>query len=481
VIVTDDAQAPARGQTPPHLQRVLGRADIVLMIVAGIVNVNTLAPIVANGNLALWLWPLACLVVLVPQGITVVELSQHYPGDGGVYLWPNRFLGQIHGFLSGWCYWISSVVYVPTLIVAAVGLALYAFGERGVALSSNPVVVESAALGVLLVIVGLNIRGLAIAKWLVDMAAIGTLLIGGLLISLAAWLALTHRASGNSLALHVETLDWHFLSAFSLVSFSLLGLEIASNVGSEIRDTRRILPGAVLLGAALTALTYLVLIIAMLVTLPQQDVRLVQGVLQAIGTMAGKVGLGPLMPGIAAILALSITGAASAWLGAPSRIPFVAAQEGYLPRSLAKLHPRYASPHIALLVFGALCGLVLCMSFAGATLTEAYLTILDLSVILALLQYLYMYASVVSLALRHRHIKTMFSRVTLTVVGIGGLSMTLLGTAFAFVPTRQIAHVWLFELKLLGSCVLLLGVGVAVFFMNARRTRPEHVSANPLR
>jgi amino acid transporter len=464
----------ARGEhdAHPHLQRVLGRADIVLMIVVAVVNLNTLAPIVANGTLALYLWPLACAFFFIPQGITVVELSHHYPGDGGVYLWPNRFLGRIHGFLSGWCYWMSNVVYVPTLIVAAVGLALYAFGDRGAELAGNAAVIEVASFGVLLVLVGVNIRGLALEKYLVNMAAIGTLLAGGLLIGLSAWLALGRGETGNSLALHVDALDWHLLSAFSLVCFSLLGLEIASNVGGEIRDTRATLPGAVLLGAGLSGVVYVVLTVAMLVALPQKDIALVQGVLQAIGVMAGRVGATALMPIVAAILALSIAGAASAWLAGPSRIPFVAAEDGYLPRALARLHPRYASPHVALLVYGALCAIALAMSFAGATLNEAYLTILDLSVILGLLQYVYMYASLLALLLRHRQLQTYFSRTTLGIAGCCGMVTTLLGTAFTFVPTRQVEHVWLFEFKLVGSCVLMLGIGAALFYYNSRRASP---------
>jgi len=64
----------------------------------------------------------------------------------------------------------------------------------------------------------------------------------------------------------------------------------------------------------------------------------------------------------------------------------------------ARLHPRHASPHIALLLCGGLCALALAVSFAGAGLNEAFMTILDLSVILSLLQYLYMYASLLALA-----------------------------------------------------------------------------------
>jgi amino acid transporter len=104
----------------PHLRRTLGGFDVALMIVAGLVSLNTMAPLVQNGPMVLWLWPLAILLFFIPEAITVIELSHHYPGEGAVYIWPTRLLGGMHGFLSGWCYWMANIVYVPTLIVSSV-------------------------------------------------------------------------------------------------------------------------------------------------------------------------------------------------------------------------------------------------------------------------------------------------------------------------------------------------------------------------
>jgi amino acid transporter len=141
----------------------------------------------------------------------------------------------------------------------------------------------------------------------------------------------------------------------------------------------------------------------------------------------------------------------------------------------ARLHPRHASPHIALLLCGGLCALALSVSFAGAGLNEAFLTILDLSVILSLLQYLYMYASLLALVLRRRDIELFFGRTTLAVSGIVGICVTLLATATAFVPTREVQHLGLFELKLFGFCGIVLGAGALCFHLTSR-SRPSERS-----
>jgi amino acid transporter len=461
----------------PHLKRTLGRFDVALMIVAGLVSLNTMAPLVQNGPMVLWLWPLAILSFFVPEAITVIELSHHYPGEGAVYVWPSRMLGGMHGFLSGWCYWMANIVYVPTLVVSSVGFAAYMFGASGDALATHRLAIELGSFGLLSILIWLNIRGLAAEKLLVNTAALGTLTAGVILIGLSSWLAMRQGVSVTKLVWRPSGFDWHLISVFSLLCFSLLGLEIASNVGDEIRDPRRTLPRALLMGAILVAGLDVLLTVSMLLAVPPEGMNPVQGVLEAVDGLARRVSISYLAPAIAGLLAVAVAGAAAAWLAAPARIPYVAALDGHLPRAFARLHPRYASPHIALLLCGGLCALALCMSFAGAGLNEAFLTILDLSVILSLLQYLYMYASLLALVFRRHDLDLFFSRTTLAVSGICGICVTLLATACAFVPTRQVAHLGLFELKLFGFCGFVLGTGALCFRLNSRSAASRTVEA----
>jgi len=457
----------------PHLRRTLGLLDVALMIVAGLVSLNTMAPLVQNGPIVLWLWPLAIIFFFIPQAITVLELSRHYPGEGAVYVWPGRLLGEMHGFLSGWCYWMANIVYVPTLVVSSVGLAAYMFGASGAALADSGLAIEIGSFGLLSILIWLNIRGLAAEKLLVNVAALGTFTVGIILIGLTAWLATHPGVSVARLVWRPSGFDWHLISVFSLLCFSLLGLEIASNVGDEIHDARRTLPRALLIGAVLVGVLDVLLTVSMLLAAPPEGVNAVQGVLEAINGVAQRAGMGSLAPAIAGLLALSIAGTASAWLAAPARIPYVAALEGHLPRAFARLHPRYASPHVALLVCGALCAGALYLSFAGAGLNEAFLTILDLSVILSLLQYVYMYSSLLALVFRRRDLEFHFSRITLAMAGITGIGVTLLATVCAFVPTRQVEHLGLFEGKLFGFCAIVLGTGLVCFRLNFRSAQPS--------
>jgi len=110
----------------PHLKRVLGRWDLVLLFVVAVFNLNVVPSIAANGGVTVWLWIISLALFFWPQAIAVIELAHRYPGEGGVYLWAKEVFGDFHGFLSGWCYWTNNMLYVPTVLRGRLGFCPWA-------------------------------------------------------------------------------------------------------------------------------------------------------------------------------------------------------------------------------------------------------------------------------------------------------------------------------------------------------------------
>jgi amino acid transporter len=187
--------------------------------------------------------------------------------------------------------------------------------------------------------------------------------------------------------------------------------------------------------------------------------------------MSQQVGLPWILPGLAIILSISVIGIASAWLTCSARLPFVFGIDRYLPPALGKLHPRYKTPHVALIAQSTVCALFLAMSFTGAAVKEAFVTMLDLSAVLNLVPYVYIFAAILMLtsnektALRPRG---RFSNCTLRTIGSVGLFTTMLGIVVVFVPSKQVGSVPLFELKMFSGSLFFLGLG-SFFFYNGRR------------
>jgi len=460
-------------ESQPHLKRVLGRWDLVLLFVVAVVNLNVVPTISANGGVTVWLWILALLLFFWPQGIAVIELADRYPGEGGVYLWAKRIFGDFHGFLSGWCYWTNNIFYVPTVLLYFVGISVFVAGPRALGLADKPIFALTASIALLALLVVLNVLGLGVGKWVNNLGGIGTAITAATLILLGA--IVTHRFGITVTAADFRIPgDFRLVNSFGVICFGLVGLELASVMGDEIQDPKRTLPGAVALGGVICGVLYIGATLTLLMAVPKNQIGVLAGIMQAVSHLAAQIGVGWITSPFALVLSISIAGIASAWLSGSARIPFVAGLDSYLPEGLGKLHPRYATPYVALIVHASLSAAFLAMSFVGAQVKEAFVTMLDLAVVLQLVPFLYMYAGLMKLGLQHE-VGGHYSKNTMLVSGGCGLLTTALGMAVAFVPSHQIDSIWLFEIKMVVGTVFFLGLAAFFFFVYRRRRTAEQV------
>src|ERR1700693_5631252 len=338
------------GDARAHLKRVLGKRDLVLLFVVAVFNLNVVPSIAANGGVTIWIWIISLLLFFWPQGIAVIELAHRFPGEGGVYLWAKREFGDFHGFLSGWCYWTNNMMYVPTIMLYFVGVSVFVLGQGHQALADNKIFALSASIILLTVLVVLNVIGLGVGKWINNVGAAGTFFAAAVLIGLGGFVWLRFGTSVTAADFQIPANPRFVLNSFGVICFGLVGLELASVMGDEIENPRRILPGAVAWGGILSGALYIGATLTLLVAVSKQDISVLQGIVQAVTHMAERVGVLWIVAPFAFLLSLSIAGIGSAWLGGSARIPFVAGLDSYMPRWLGSIHSKYRTPYAALLV-----------------------------------------------------------------------------------------------------------------------------------
>ena len=454
----------------PSLHRVLGKRDLVLLFVVAVANLNLVPPIASSGPTSLWLWVLAFLLFFWPQGVAVTELSQKWPGEGGIYLWSKESFGERHGFLAGWTYWLAQVFYLPTIVLSCVGVGLYVAGAAAYTLVDNPYFTGCVSIFVILLLTALNIRGLSIGKWINNLGGFATV-VGSLALCLLAGFTMRHHHSSlHPSQLKISHLDWRILTVFGTICYSLVGLDLASIMGGEIREPRRNLPISIFIGGLLAGLIYIGTTASMLIAMPQKEIGLLAGILQAISVMGNRTGLSVIVRPLALMECLAILGTASAWFAGSARLPFVAGVDRYLPRAMGRVHKRYDTPYVSLIVFAVLSSLLVCMSFLGATVGEAYLTLLDLSVILQLLPTAYLFAALLKHAWS-RDGRRQARRWYLMLNGIFGVIATTVGLCLAFIPSHLVSSIWTFEWKLAGGCLLVFGAAYLFYRHGAKLTR----------
>src|SRR6202048_702452 len=279
------------GDKQPHLKRVLGRFDLVLLFVVAVFNLNVVPSIAANGGVTVWLWIISLLLFFWPQGIAVIELAHRYPGEGGVYLWAKEVFGDFHGFLSGWCYWTNNMMYVPTIMLYFVGVSVFVLGPGHESLADNKLFALSASLILLGILVVLNIVGLGVGKWINNLGGIGTGVAAALLIGLGILVWTRFGTTVTAADFRIPANPRFLLNSFGVICFGLVGLELASVMGDEIENPEKTLPGAVAWGGVLSGLLYIGATLTLLVAVSKESISVLQGIVQAVSHMAGRVGV----------------------------------------------------------------------------------------------------------------------------------------------------------------------------------------------
>jgi amino acid transporter len=467
---------PAAQPSPggPGLRRELGLWDLVLLNVVAITGLRWwLTSAGGYGYASLPLWLLAFFCFFVPSGLAVIELTTRYPEEGGIYAWTKRAFGDDHGFISGWCLWTNNLIYFPHLLIFTVGNFIFMLGPRWAHLESSKRVMCVTSLAIFWITVLMNVSGLRYGRWLNNLGALGTWIPAGLLVLLGGWALLAYgSATPFTAASLVPTFSLGTVAFFTFICFAFSGLDLGPLMAGEIVDPRRTVPRAALISGVVITLIYVLGTVALLVALPQNQIGILSGVGGAIGAVQDRMGFGFLAGASACLIALGGVGGVSSWLAGSSRIPYVAGIDRYLPASFGRVHPRFGSPHVALLLTGSISSIVILFGFYGSSVTETYEQLALFTTIVYFIPYMYLFAALIRIGLRETPgpgvIPVPGGRAGTFAVGGVGFLTTAVAIVFALVPPEGTEHPWLFELKTVGGCVLLLVLGF-VFYLRGRR------------
>ena len=477
-----EQQPHAAAEAEGALERTLGLRDLVLFNLVAVLGLRWLATSAKAGPAALSLWLLAAVFFFIPQGFAVVELSSRFPEEGGVYFWTKRALGEGHGFICGWCYWICNVLYYPNLLISTAVIATYVVGKGDSTLSSSWPYVLTVTLASLWLAVWLNIVGMGTGKWLQNLGGIGTYIPGLLLVLLGGWALVTGHVPANVMharAFIPDLTDLSSLNLWASIAFAFAGLELSATMGDEIKEPRRTLPRAVLISAPLIAILYILGTGALLWLVPTGEMNIVSGFLQGISRGTGMLSssLWWLAPVAAAAYTVGNIGGVGAWLTGPARVAFVIGLDRYFPPAFGKVHPKWKTPYVAILVQASLATIFLLISVLGkgSKVETVYLILLDTQLLIYFIPYCYLFIAF----LVHRSRDMERENVTMapggkagaSVIGLCGLFVTLFAMTVAMIPPSDVADKVLFELKVVGGAVAFVGFGGVLYWRANRRLK----------
>ena len=477
--MSDSSAKPTRlvEQTDPkkQLRRVLGFWDVVLFNIVTVLGPRWLAAAGHNGTSSISLWILAALLFFVPTAFVVNELSTRFPFEGGLYAWSKEAFGDFHGFVAGWTYWIYTVFYFPGLLLASASMAAYIGGAGHAQLATNREFLLIGCFVLLFVAVFLNIIGMNIGKWLQNAGGVGTYLPLLMLVGISAWIwhvhgSVTHFTWRNILPVWNQAT----VNFWPQMVFGFAGFELVSAMSEEVRDPHRTLPRAVWSAGFAVAFIYILGTMSVLALVPAQQVDPLSGVFQAL--TAGSTILKIAFFGIlaAALVTIGNAGGVGSTVAGIARVPFVAGIDHYLPKAFGKVHPKWRTPYVAILVQAILSGAILLLAQINETMRSSYQVLVDICDILYFIPFLYMYVAAIKLAYRKdraenpRAVLIPGGKTGVWIAGMLGFLVTLLGIVLSFIPPGESASKLWFFLKLVLGTGITIALGLALYWRGAR-------------
>ncbi len=471
----------------------------------------------AGPLLALLLMVLTPLFFSIPNMLIVREMNSMMPVEGGYYHWVKQAFGPLAGFMAGWMNWVVSWVDVaiyPVLAAYYIGYFIPGIREGAVIFGLS---VDGWALqwGIGLILIAaitlLNIRGARLvgltASWLGIVMLLPLLFMS--VVGIANWIR-----SGVTIQLPLlppgETLTGALSVGLFIVMWNFIGWELPSAAGDEIVNPKRTYPLAMTLVLVASIATYALPTLAGLYGGAGADGRyLLWGqeeytdgegigmVLNDYGVADEQVtawGVNPQSavgweyPDIAHAIGAAASGEENGFLAkflgitvsfsailsmiglfignslGGTRVPFAMAADGMMPKWMVKVHPKYGTPWVAILICGVIYTIFTLQAFSFLVVVDVFLNMLVLLMEIAALWKL-------------RQTKPLLTRQKVPGGIIGLIYVTVGPVVFvAFAIFSQFVEEGLQSLWL---ALVAMAIGVGVYFMLRKTVKPGIPDVDP--
>ena len=334
------------------LRRELGLFDATMVVVGGIigtgifVNPYIVARALDSTPLVLGAWLLGGVVAII-GALAYAELGQQQPQAGGPYVYLRDAWHPMAGFMYGW----AQLLMIEAGGMAAVALNFARYSMRLVGRAeTGPTLIAVAAAAILLLTL-INYVGVKPGSRVVNVSVVLKLAALVVLIAFAFWggEAAPNWAS-ESRTDETPSGLLAFGAALIPILFTYGGWQKANSVAEEMRDPQRDMPRSLIIGTLIVIAIYLLANVAYLRTL---------GLAGLAGTETPAASVAGLWLGangarfISATIAISTFGFLNLGIMASPRIYFAMARDGVFVPALARLHPRYQTPALAILLQSA--------------------------------------------------------------------------------------------------------------------------------
>jgi APA family basic amino acid/polyamine antiporter len=328
-----------------ELRRALGLFSCTMLVVGNMIGVGIfttpgrIALLLPTSGFVMAAWLLGAALA-ISGALSYAELGAAYPEAGGNYVFLRESYGPVWGFLYGWS--AAFITQSGTVAILAVGFTKYA----GI---TNTAAVQATAIGLILFFSALNYIGVKVGAGVVDVITfIKILAIVGFA---AAGAFFGHGSLGNLHPLWTRAPALGTLAAMAMalipIMYAYSGWNATVYVGSEVLRPSRTIPLSLILGVLITAALYLLLNAVYVYAMPVTQMK---GVIAIARDAAGAMFSPVIAKNVSFFIAFSVLGCLNATLLTAPRISYAMAQSRYFFKPFGQVHPRFQTPHLAILL-----------------------------------------------------------------------------------------------------------------------------------
>ena len=298
-----------------------------------------LTPAAAAAGSALLIGLVIAAVVAYCNAMSSARLAAIYPVSGGTYVYGRERLGDFWGYLAGWAFVVGKTASCAAM---ALTVGLYAW----------PAHAHVVAVAAVVALTAVNYVGVQKSAWMTR--AIVAVVLMVLTVVVVTTLA-SDVGSVDSLEVGSDARVTGILQSAGILFFAFAGYARIATLGEEVREPARIIPRAILVALGIALVVYATVAATALWALGASGLAAATAPLAAMTQAAGAGWLTPVVRVGAAVAAL---GSLLALILGVSRTTLAMSRDGHLPRTLAKVHPRFGVPHHAELAVGAVVAIV---------------------------------------------------------------------------------------------------------------------------
>jgi APA family basic amino acid/polyamine antiporter len=384
VIEQHTASDPQAAETATKRGTLLGLPSATALVIGSIIGTGVFTmPAVMAGAGTVSLVTLGVIAICaVLLGTMFGQLTKRVPNtDGGLYAYSRHEFGDFAGYLTAWCYWITCWAGNAAIVSSWV---LYVESLFGI---SNP----SAWTNVGIAMTGLwipaliNLAGVKHMAWFQNVTVVLKFLPLAL-VALVGWFFIhtsnfgPFNASGGSLYSGISI-------AAGVALFSFIGVECASIAASRVKNPRKNVGRATIIGTALSALLYLLVTGAVMGLVSRGS--LVNNGAPFVDAFQAIFGKAWIVGKIVALVAvISGIGALNGWTMVTAEMPWAAAKDGLFPAQFLKTNKRGALS-FGIIVSTAVASLLMAYSYSGSTGLKVFTYLVDLSVVTVAIPYFF--------------------------------------------------------------------------------------------